>query len=315
MSIPTLLLQLIEEKGTELTMKEVKRYLTDRNTILPEKSALKTMVQDALEKFDNSALSQEKPIAVQSSNIVVNKVKSEVVVQEIKDKVKSSETKPKVEAILEKYANENLLKESQDSIKTKNVKPVKEKKKEVTSIPKNMKPASSLYPYLKAATISIPYKKLKGMSAKDQYVHLVELLTDGFEKCNIELPLENKTTSKFYGISDRKWTIDSCKEVRDELELKREVEGLEIEGEVSIVPVEKKRRSRTSTSQKVENSSSDSVNGSSEESDAHSSVVLSSASKGSHSVEESDAGSVSPKRRVISSDSDDEAPRKKVKEE
>ena len=256
--IHALLITLFEKRGTELTMKEVKMFLRENDVELPEKSELKKLIQNALDKFDsvNSETSSKFSETPKDDKDGKSYIIDHVVMEE------PTEDKPKTERIVVNESNSESIDNEVETL-NKNIKngteidkqlkidkkPKKTKKASVRgdNLPKNMKGPSSLYPYLKAATISIPYKKLKSMNIKEQYLYLVDRLTENFIVCNIALPSENKTTSKYYGCVDRKWTIDACKEVAEELELKREMQGLEIEGEVITSG---SRRSRTSSKSK-----------------------------------------------------------------
>eukprot|EP00835_Amoeboradix_gromovi_P003408 NODE_223_length_13915_cov_0.128257.p7 type:complete len:293 gc:universal NODE_223_length_13915_cov_0.128257:4061-4939(+) len=221
--IKPLLQSMLEEKGTRVTMKIVKQYLKDRNVEIPEKLILKGLVQDALENFDGSSSGSESQRTIKRSSSDPEPVS----LQEINAGQTATGATSKARAgqqLVKKGVTASVKNNTGTSaVESKRVEKIK-------NLPKSVKAPSTLYRYFKAATITIPYKGLKSMSLKEQYCHLVDLLTNNFIRCKIELPIENKTTSKYYKCSDRKWTIDLCKQVAEELELKREMEELRIDG-------------------------------------------------------------------------------------
>ena len=211
MSVKLLLAKLFKEKGTALTKGQVKEYLHQNNADIPEKGQLKALIQESINSLTSSETSDVEESHSETDNIVVD-----------------------IKEMTALKAKEIAKKAALQPIKSKSV-----------AKPKNLKDVVSLYPYLKAATISIPYAKLKSMDDKCKYQHVVELLINGFTKAKIELPLENKTTSRYYQCDDRKWTMELCKEVASELELKRELEGILEQGHAIEVP--KKRLSRSAS--------------------------------------------------------------------
>eukprot|EP00834_Sanchytrium_tribonematis_P000193 NODE_4_length_77007_cov_1.156642.p33 type:complete len:302 gc:universal NODE_4_length_77007_cov_1.156642:16210-15305(-) len=264
--------QLFKKEGTALSLKQVKSYLTERGVEIPPKEKLVESIQIALENFEKQSASDIENDPSISSEIKVRSSGSKSDTGSKSSKTKATSQNPRKKSL-------------------KN-----------TRTPKNAKSPASLYPYLKAAKIPIPYKKLKAMSDKDQYRLLVGNLLEGFKKCGFELPTENKTSSKAYDCDDRKWTLDICKEVGEEMELRNEVE--ELQAADVAVDMNSKRAKRSSASTKFSRSDSNSDNSGSDNSDETSVDNEENSEDSPHKVK-------SPKKRMISSD--DDSINKKIK--